>query len=101
MIDAAILMVYESRVRPEDKRFDAWVEGQWAKVARALDVLEDRWIAHLKGPLDLGQIAVGCALAYLDLRHAARDWRKGHDSLAAWQADFATRPSMVATVPPA
>ncbi len=101
IIDAAILIVYESRVRPEDKRFDAWIEGQWAKVARALDVLEERWMAHLSGPLDIGQIAVGCALGYLDLRHAARDWRKGHPGLAAWEAAFAKRPSMVETVPPA
>ena len=30
IMDAALLMVYESRVRPEDKRFDGWLEGQWA-----------------------------------------------------------------------
>ena len=40
MLDAAILMVYETRIRPEDKQFDGWIEGQWAKVSRALDALE-------------------------------------------------------------
>lgn len=100
ILDAAILMVYESRVRPEDKRFDPWVEGQWAKVARSLDVLEARWMPHLAGPLDMGQIGVASALAYLDLRHGARSWRTGRDALAVWQAGFAARPSMLATVPP-
>ncbi len=38
--DAAILMVYEARVRPEEKRFAPWVEGQWGKIDRALDALE-------------------------------------------------------------
>ncbi|MGB5067721.1 MAG: glutathione S-transferase C-terminal domain-containing protein, partial [Albidovulum sp.] len=99
MLDAAILMVYESRLRPEDKRFAEWVEGQWGKVARALDALESRWIGHLNGPLDMGQIALGCALSYLDFRHDARGWREGHPALAAWYKGFAARPSMKATEP--
>lgn len=101
ILDAAILMVYEWRVRPEDKRHDPWVEGQWTKVARALDTIEARWMSHLNGPLDIGQIAVGCALGYLDFRHDARDWRNGRPALAAWEKAFAARPSMAATVPPA
>lgn len=101
ILDAAILMVYEWRVRPEDRRFDPWVEGQWGKIARALDTIEARWMGHLAGPLDIGQIAVGCALGYLDFRHGARDWRAGRPALAAWAAAFAARPSMAATVPPA
>jgi len=101
ILDAALLMVYESRIRPEEKRFSPWVEGQWAKIARALDVLETRWIDHLNGPPEIGQIATACALGYLDFRHAARQWRKGHPHLAAWEAGFAARPSMQATVPAA
>jgi glutathione S-transferase len=99
--DAAILMVYESRVRPEDCRYEPWVEGQWAKIGRALDSLESRWMGHLTGKADMGHIAVACALGYLDFRHAARDWRANHPALAAWAAGFAARPSMVATVVPA
>lgn len=101
ILDAALLMVYENRVRPEDARYAPWVEGQWAKVARALDVLEDRWTAALAGPPDIGQIAVACALGYLDFRHDARSWRTGRPALAAWEARFAARPSMEATRPPA
>ncbi|PWE33439.1 glutathione S-transferase [Maritimibacter sp. 55A14] len=99
IMDAAVLMVYEARCRPEAMRVAAWVEGQWAKVARALDALEARWPGHLAGPLDMGQIALGCALGYLDFRHGGRDWRQAHDALAAWEADFAARDSMVATRP--
>ncbi len=101
ILDAAVLMVYEWRVRPEDRRMPEWVEGQWAKVSRALDAIETRWLSHLNGPLDIGQIAVGSALGYLDFRHADRDWRDGRDGLAAWDAAFAARPSMLATRPPA
>jgi glutathione S-transferase len=33
------------------------------------------------------------------LRHDGRNWRKGNDALAKWQAEFETRESMVATKP--
>jgi glutathione S-transferase len=99
ILDAAVLMVYENRLRPEDKAMPEIIEAQWTKVARALDALEARWISHLAGPLDIGQIAVGCALGYLDFRHAARDWRHGREQLADWYGRFAARDSMVATAP--
>ena len=99
MIEAAILMLYEDRLRPEEKRFDGWVEGQWAKIARALDTLEGRWMSHLNGPLDMGQIAIGVALSYLDFRFDARGWRQGRPELARWHEAFAARESMAATVP--
>ncbi|MFN7595614.1 MAG: glutathione S-transferase [Cereibacter sp.] len=99
IMDAAVLMVYESRVRPEESRFAPWVDGQWTKIDRALDALDQRWLSHLHGPLDMGQIAVGVALGYLDFRHGDRDWRGGRPGLAAWDAVFAERPSMVATRP--
>ncbi|MFZ8941422.1 MAG: glutathione S-transferase [Gemmobacter sp.] len=101
MVDAAILMVYESRLRPEEIRLPAWVEGQWSKVARALDMLEARWLPYLSGPLCMGQIALGCAIGYIDFRHDARNWRATRPGLAAWDARFAARPAMVATRPPA
>ena len=101
IMDAAILMVYETRVRPEDKRYDTWVDAQWGKIARATTALNQRWMSHLHGPLDMGQIAVGCALSYVDFRHGDRDWRAGNDALAAWHKGFDARDSMQATVPPA
>ena len=99
ILDAAVLMVYENRLRPDGARSPAWVEGQWQKIARALEAVEGRWIAHLAGPLDMGQIAMGCALGYLDFRHSARDWRAGHPALAAWEARFAERPAMQESKP--
>lgn len=95
--EAALLMVYEGRLRPEALRSEPWVEAQWIKVGRALDALEARWMSHLAGPLDAGQIAVGCALGYLDFRLDARGWRTGRPALAAWAAKFGERPAMAAT----
>lgn len=99
IMDAAVLMTYEARVRPEDKQYDAWVDGQWQKISRALDAVEGRWMSHLAGPLDMAQIAMGAALPYLDFRHDARNWRAGRPNLAAWEKSFSERPSVQATRP--
>jgi glutathione S-transferase len=100
ILDAALLMVYEWRLRPEEMRFPSFVEGQWLKIARSLDVIEARWMAYLAGPLCMGQIALACALGYLDFRHGPRDWRATRPALAAWFAQFDARASMQATAPP-
>ncbi|MDF1726276.1 MAG: glutathione S-transferase [Sulfitobacter sp.] len=100
IMDSAVSMAYEVRLRPEDKRFDDWIEAQWSKVDRALGVLDARWMSHLAGPLDMGQISVGCALGYLDFRHGARNWRDGHEALARWYETFESRPSMQESRPP-
>ena len=99
IMEAAVLVVYEGRLRPENCRFAPWVAGQHAKIDRALDALEARWISHLHGSLDMGQIAAGCALGYLDFRHADRNWRATRPGLGEWAAGFASRPAMLATAP--
>ena len=99
ILDAAILMRYETALKDPAAQSDAWIEGQWSKVSRALDALESRWMAHLAGPLCMGQVAVGCALGYLDFRHDARDWRAARPALAGWYAAFSERESMKATPP--
>ena len=99
IMDAALAMVYEGRFRPPEAQVPALVEGQWARIDRALDVIEERWMAYLAGPVCMGQIGLGCALGYLDLRLGARDWRATRPSLAAWEGRFAERPAMQATRP--
>lgn len=99
IMEAGVLMVYEKRVRPEDKVFDGWIEAQWGKAMGGVQAVNDRWMGHLAGPLDAGQIAVACALGYLDFRHGDRDWRASCPDLAAWYADFVQRPSMAETMP--
>ncbi|MGC9417969.1 MAG: glutathione S-transferase family protein [Rhodovulum sp.] len=99
IMDAAVLVVYEVRCRPEEARSAAWVDAQWGKIARALDSIEARWMTQMTGPLTAAQVALGCALGYLDFRHGDRDWRAGRDALAAWEAGFARRPAMEQTAP--
>ncbi len=99
IMEAAVLMVYEGRLRPENEQSPSWIENQWGKVESALDAVNTRWMGQLEGPMRIGHIGMGCALGYLDFRHDARNWRQGRDALATWYARFAERDSMRATVP--
>ncbi|MBU2992206.1 glutathione S-transferase [Octadecabacter sp. 1_MG-2023] len=98
VMEACIGITYDARFRP-DMNAPEWTEAQWGKAARAIAAINTRWMSHLKGPLNMAQIAVSCALAYVDLRHDSRNWRHGNESLAEWQADFEARDSMLATKP--
>lgn len=97
--EAALAMVYERRTRPENEQSPGWIEAQWVKASRALDAVEERWMSHLSGPIDMAHIAMGCALGYLDLRLGDRNWREGRPQLAAWFETFSQRDSMQATIP--
>ena len=103
ILDAALLMVYETRLRPEEVRFAPWVEAQATKIVRALDALEADWVGHLTaardGCPDMGAVAVAAAVGYVDFRLGHLDWRLGRPQLAAWDAAFAVRASMMATQP--
>ncbi len=101
-LDAALLCVYEHRLRGEGGRSEEWLSGQRLKIARALDALEAHWLPHLSGPLDMGAIGVGCLLGYLDFRLEMggwADWRKGRPGLAKWGEPFLAQPWMKATAP--
>ena len=98
ILDAAVGTRYETFLRPEERRWPDWVAGQKAKVRGALDALEAE-AASFGETVDIGTIAIACALGYLDFRFAADDWRAGRPTLAAWYESFAQRPSM-ATTPP-
>jgi glutathione S-transferase len=100
LMDAAVLTRYEAAVRPESVRWPAWIDAQMEKVSSALSAFEQR-AAAWGTRLDLGVIALGCALGYLDFRYADLRWRAGSPELARWYEQFAARPSMTTTRPPA
>ena len=99
-MDAALLARYETAVRPENLRWDDWTAGQLDKVTCGLAEVERR-AAGFGSRVDVGTIAVGCALGYLDFRFASLAWRGQHPDTAAWFERFGARASMVATRPPA
>jgi glutathione S-transferase len=100
IMDAAILVRYETFARPESLRWNDWIDGQMDKVNCGLAELEQR-AGALSQRIDVGTIAIGCALGYLDFRYASMAWRDAYPKTAAWSSRFAERASMVATRPPA
>lgn len=98
LMDAAVLTRYETAVRPEDLRWNEWIGGQLEKVTCALADIERRAdeFAHR---MDLGVIAMACALGYLDLRFASLEWALKFPRTASWYGLFCQRPSMLATRP--
>ena len=100
LMDAAVLVRYETVTRPESLRWADWSRGQMEKVISALADFERRAAARERG-VDLGTIALGCALGYLDFRYADLGWREHHPSMARWYEQFAARASMTETRPPA
>jgi glutathione S-transferase len=99
LLDAAVLTRYESAVRPENLRWTDWITGQIDKVSCALAEVERR-AAGFGGRVDVGAIALACALGYLDFRFASLGWRAQHPAAAKWFERFGERASMAATRPP-
>jgi glutathione S-transferase len=98
IMDAGVLARYETFLRPEERRWPAWMEGQKQKFRRALDALEAE-SDGFGGTVDIGTITIGCALGYLDFRYRDENWRASRPRLAAWLARFSERPSMARTAP--
>lgn len=99
MLDAALLIRYELTARSEAERSATWIAGQTAKIESGLASFEAAASA-LGNRVDIGTIALGCTLGYLDLRFPELVWRAAQPALAAWYESFAARPAMMATRPP-
>jgi glutathione S-transferase len=97
MCDAAVLYGGEMR-RPEEFRYQPFIERQLAKLAAGLDRLEGE-VDRLAGPLTIAAIAVATAIGYMEVRECWPDWRDTRPRLAAWYDAFCRRPSMVETAP--
>lgn len=98
IMDAAILIVYEARHRPEAIHHKPWLDYQRGKVERSLAA----FAAAPPDPenLNAGTIALACALGYIDWRKQV-DWRALQPSLVAWLDTLRTaHPAFEATHPP-
>jgi glutathione S-transferase len=105
VLDAAILARLEQTWpgRSDAQRSPAWIERQLGKVDAAL-------VAMSQGLGDkpfctgihitLADIAVGCALGYLDFRFPQIDWRGRHRPLARLSDKLGQRQSFIDSAPP-
>lgn len=101
ILDAAVATLLEKR-RPESIIYHAFLDRQSQAIERSVSLLnlEANALAIDEKP-GIVEITTGVALAYLDFRMPYLEWRRGHEALDRWFSEFARRPSMVKTQPPA
>ncbi len=96
----AVVAVALEQAKPEGERSQGVIERQGGKVASALAVLEGA-VQSFRDPITVGEIAVACALGYMELRNIAEGWRDNHVALADWYRRMEGRPSFAKTAPEA
>ena len=104
LLDAAILARLEATWggRTKAQRSQAWIDRQLGKVNATV-----RAMGHGLGEkafcggthFSLADIAVGCALGYLDFRFPQIDWRTEYPNLVRLHDKLMQRPSFAETVP--
>ncbi|GGD85807.1 glutathione S-transferase [Aureimonas endophytica] len=98
VLDAAILVLYEGRFRPEEKHHAPWTDRQWRKALRGLAILEAE-IGEVPARPTIGHLSVAALTSWLDLRFAGK-WEAAHPRLRQWNADFfAAFPALDAVKP--
>jgi glutathione S-transferase len=98
LADAVVRRNQERRL-PEGKRSAEVLERQ-AKAIEASFAVADRMAPKFSAEPTIGELAVACAIGYLDLRAPDDGWRERYPRLAAWLEIFSQRPSVQATKPP-
>jgi glutathione S-transferase len=105
LLDASITARLEQTWagRSEAQRSAAWIDRHMHKVHAALKAMsqglgERPWCCGIH--MTLADIAVGCALGYLDLRFAQIEWRRDYPNLARLHDKLVQRQSFIDTEPP-
>jgi glutathione S-transferase len=101
LMDAAVGIRMES-LRPHDQRSQTWIDRDQAVVAAALAMMDAELGDHhwcMGTPFTFADVAVGCALGYLDFRFPVIDWRAKHGNLARLYEKVMQRPSFAESVP--
>ncbi len=98
LADAVVRRNQERRL-PEANRSASVIQHQTNAVESAFRAL-DLGCASFPSEPTIGEVAVCCAIGYLDLRVPEDGWRDRSRRLARWLAVFSRRPSGGATTPP-
>jgi glutathione S-transferase len=101
VMDAAVLIRYETLLRPTEMQWSPWLDSQHEKIARSLSYFEQEAVTELSSHFDIASISVAAALGYLDFRQPNLNWRSSYPRLAAWYYEASQRPSMFETQPAA
>jgi glutathione S-transferase len=105
IIDAAILARLEANWpgRSPEQRSQAWIDRQMKKVQASLEAISTGlaakpWCNGIH--MTLADVAVGCALGYLDFRFPELGWRNDHANVARLAEKLNARKTFIDTAPP-
>ncbi|MEI7445690.1 MAG: glutathione S-transferase C-terminal domain-containing protein [Burkholderiales bacterium] len=102
LLDAAILARLENNRPDPATRSASWIARQMGKIDASLEAmakgLGDKPYC-CEGKYSLADVALGCALGYLDFRFPQIDWRARHPNLERHAAKLLARPAFVETAP--
>ena len=103
LLDAAILARLENNRPDPATRSAAWIARQMGKIDASLEAmargLGDKPFC-CDGKYSLADVALGCALGYLDFRFPQIDWRGRHPNLARLADKLFARQAFIDTAPP-
>jgi len=104
VLDAAVLARLESNWpgRTEEQRSSAWIDRQLSKIDASLKSMsqglgDKPFCSGIH--FSLSDVAVGCALGYLDFRFPVIDWRNTYPNLTRLSDKLAQRQSFLETAP--
>lgn len=104
IMDAAVTIHTEYTRRTTAQQSTDWIRRQESKIQAALDYMENELpedMPYCTGiNISLADIAVGCALGYLDLRFPKLEWRQHYEKLTLLMEKLETRPSFQSTAAP-
>lgn len=92
-----IVILWRDEAMRKENASQRHVETMAAKFEASLDQMQ-RDIPDAGDRFDIGDVAIGCALSYLDFRAADIDWRQGRPRLAEWYRGFEARDSVARTL---
>jgi len=94
----AVIAASQEDQRPEEKRSQGIVDRQVGKANAALGFL-DNVAKDFNTPPLMGEIAVACALGYMEFRDVIPGWRNKYTNLGGWYTEILKRQSFVDTNP--
>ena len=93
-----VIVISQEKQRQSEKYSQEIVDRQTAKIKSTLSVLDSAAIDFKDPPL-LGEIAVACAMGYMEFRDIVPEWSGTYVNLAKWYDDILERESFRRTAP--
>lgn len=101
VLEASVLIFYETTYRPEEKHHQPYVNGQWEKVTRGLDYLESvaKKLSTRREDLTIVEIGVESILGFLSFTQPQFGWEQKYPALKQWREEVLKIDAMHSTLP--